>query len=117
MELPFPKEKKMILQVGGIYRYKDADPKDSDAYALCMGRDAFYFLFDGIDHIENEVEIGAVHYMEHVEHYALSVNKLTKTWAIRDSSSKLRPNYILVSGKYNDGFVESLRPILRVFHK
>lgn len=117
MELLFTTEEKMILQIGGIYRYKDADPKDNDAYALCMGRDGFYFLFDGIDHIENECEIDSAHFMEHVEHYTLSINKLKKTWSIKNSGRKSHPDYILVSGNYKDGFEESLRPLLKMFHK
>lgn len=94
--------------IGGIYRDDNNDPDYDGCYALSMGRNAFYFLFDGIDDIENEVELACTHRMRLVEGYALGYNILKKEWYIRNSARKNQPDYVLQKGRFKDGFVESL---------
>lgn len=113
-------QKSQKLVVGGIYIYKD-EPVNTDYYdgkfGLCMGSDAFMFLFDGIDHIENEVELACAHRMKLVNGYCLAINKKEKKWYIRNSGIKGQPGYILAEGEYLEGFEESLRPFMKVFMK
>jgi hypothetical protein len=114
---PVEEESPVVTLIGGIYRDDNDEPDYDGCYALTMGSNAFCFLFDGMDHIENEVELACAHHMRLVKGYALCINKGKKKWQIRNSSIKGQPGYIIAEGNYNDGFVESLKPILKVFHK
>jgi len=107
------------LVAGGIYMYKEdtLDEIYDGMFGVCWGRDAFCFLMDGMDHIENEVEIASAHNMKLVEGYGLAYHKIKKEWYIRNSSRKHQPDYILASGKYNEGFEQSLKKYAAIFHK
>ena len=96
--------KKMI---GGIYRQGNTEYFLSDGYNL-------YYLFDGISHIKEDVEIDGSG--ELVEGYCLSVNVKNKTWKIKDTGHK-NCKHILQSGKYTGNFYESLKPILKILSK
>lgn len=114
-----PKPKKQILIVGGIYREDDDEPDYDGCYALCMGSDQFYFLFDGIMHIEEICELIYAHKMRLVKGYALAVKRENGKckWLIRNSSKKNCPDYILAQGTAGDGFWDSLDKFRKVFHK
>lgn len=103
------------LVIGGIYREKRL--VDEDECFLCMGQDAFYTLFDGISHIEEDVLLGQAHAMELLEGYTLAINKIEKRWMIRCSGRKNQADYIADEGRYFSGFEKSLSPIMKVFHK
>ncbi len=103
------------LVTGGIYREKRL--VDQEEYFLCMGQDAFYTLFDGIAHIEEDVLLGQAHAMELLEGYTLAVNTIKKRWMIRCSGKKNRTGYIAEEGSYKPDFEKSLQPIMKLFHK
>jgi hypothetical protein len=105
--------------IGGIYRDDNDDPDYDGCYALTMGRDAFAFLFEGINHIEEIVEIGCAHKMRLIKGYGLAYVKKDEEewWMIRDSSKKYQSDYIIAKGKCGPNFKRSLNKILKVFHK
>lgn len=106
------------LIVGGIYRDDNDEPDYDGCYALCMGSDRFYFIFEGITHIEEIVEIGCAHKMRLVPGYCLAIIKKPKPiWQIRNSSRKCYPDYIISQGNCEESFLESLIPFKKVFHK
>lgn len=107
------------LVTGGIYMDKSETLEDKydGKFGLCMGQDKFYFIFNGIAHIEEIVEIGSAHNMKLVHGYTLSLNKHDKKWRIKNSGAKGQPDYILDEGDYLDGFEESLKPFFKVFMK
>jgi len=112
------KEERTRLVFGGIYTDKDPDDVDSLApYAICFGSNSFHFLYDGISHVDEITELCCAHKMKLVEGYALAIVKNKKIFQIRDSSRKHQPDYIIFEGSYEDGFEESLRPMLKVLHK
>ena len=115
-----PSSKPQRLVAGGIYIPKE-EPVNGDYYdgkfGLCMGTDRFMFVFDGIDHIENEVELACAHRMKLVEGYCLAINKIEKKWYIRNSGIKGQPGYILAEGEYLEGFEKSLERFMKVFMK
>lgn len=107
-----------IIVCGGIYTDKNPDDVDPLApYGLCPGGNGLHFLFDGISHIEEITEIACLHRMKLVEGYGLAILKNKKIFQIRHSGRKHQPDYIIFEGHYEDGFEESLRPILKIFHK
>ncbi len=116
--------------IGGIYTEKDPESRDPLApYAVCFGSNQFYFLFDGIDHIQNIVELACGHKMELVQGYTLGIVKKKidykqsppvvkeNVFEIRNSARKNQEDYIIFTGKYGEDFEESLRPYLKMFHK
>lgn len=126
----FPEVKKSLpenegccrLMIGGIYTEKNPDDRDPlGPYALCMGSNQFYFIFDGIDHIENIVEVACGHKMMLVEGYALALIKDHKGGGyhiqIRDSGKKGQPDYIIWEGHAEESFDHSLKRFKSVFHK
>jgi transcriptional antiterminator Rof (Rho-off) len=116
---PTEKEKKPLLVCGGIYRDNNDEPDYDGCYALCMGSDQFYFIYDGINHIQEIVEIACSHTMRLVPGYTLAIKKDGNKykWQIRNSSKKHEKDYIIAEGNAGDGFRESLNPFLKVFHK
>jgi hypothetical protein len=111
---------KRPLLIGGIYIYKGEkdEPYYDGKYALCLGKDCFHFLFEGIDLIDQENEIACAHKMERMEGYGLAYNIIKNEWFIRNSAEKNNPDYIIASGKFNpDTFVKSLKPALKIFMK
>ena len=113
-----PIEKPTKLVAGGIYISKEDDLNDiyDGMFGLCMGNNGFYFLFDGMDHIENIMEIASAHTMRIVEGYCLAINKREKMWSIKNSALPPEKRY-LASGHYSEGFEESLKPFFKVFMK
>lgn len=107
--------------IGGIYTdnpdWQDKSTYYDGQYALTMGKNAFYFIFNGICDIEEIVELANKHNMILCKGYALAFNTMKKIWQIRDSGKKGMPDYIIAEGSYEDGFPESLRPLMKVFHK
>lgn len=87
--------------------------KLGEDYALRMGN-ALYFLFDGINDIEEEVEIGNVNEGNLVDGYCLKLNKQKKKWQIVDTGHKCCKD-IITSGKYGDGFEQSMEKFIKVF--
>jgi len=112
-------QKKKQLIIGGIYREDNNDPDYDGCYALCMGSDQFYFIFNEITNIEEEVEIACAHRMRLVEGYTLvtTFSNDKWKWQIRNSSIKNQPNYILQEGNKTKHFKESLKPFMMVFSK
>jgi len=108
----------MRLVIGGIYRDNNDSPDYDGCYSLCMGSDTFYAIFEGITHIEEVVEIGGAHNMRLVEGYTLAlIHKPTPMWQIRNSGRKCYPDYIIAKGNCKESFFESLKPLMRIFHK
>lgn len=108
------------LMIGGIYRDDNDDPDYDGCYALCMGNNAFYFIFNGIDHIENIVELACAHKMRKVAGYALALIKQPDgqyEWQIRNSGIKGSDKYILQKGKAEPSFHDSLSKFRKVFMK
>ena len=103
---------------GGIYISKEDDLNDiyDGMFGLCMGKNGFYFLFDGMDHIENIVEIASAHTMRIVLGYCLAINNREQMWSIKNSALPPDKRY-LASGHYSEGFEESLKPFFKVFMK
>jgi len=102
------KMRRIIMQIGGIY-------EEYGEYSLSDGKNLF-LLFDGISHIKCDTTIAPSNPGEHLVGYCLSINRATKEWRIRDTGHK-KCKHILASGKYEDGFEESLKPILSLFNK
>ena len=88
--------------------------KDGEDYAIRMGK-SLYFLSDGMSDICEDVEIGNINEDKLVEGYCLRVNKLEKKWNIIDTGHKNCKD-IIATGDYKEGFIESLRPITKVFN-
>ena len=84
-------------------------------YALRMGK-KLHFLSDGISDIDEDVEIGNINESNLIEGYGFSIDKIKKEWRIKDNGFKCCKD-IIVTGKYNNGFEESLKPMLKVFMK
>ena len=113
---PIEKEEPLLM-IGGIYTDKREECVDPDApYAISFGK-AFHFLFNGMDHINNIVEIGGAHNMKLVKGYALAVLRNKKIIQIRNSGIKHSPEYIIWQASYEEGFYESLKPYKKIFHK
>lgn len=96
--------------IGGVYK-----EKGSDEYAVSDGKHLFW-LFDGIDHIESDVDLNIPSSIEHVDGYSLHIDKAKKTWSIRDTGHK-NCKHILQSGSYEEGFEKSLKSLLGMFNK
>jgi hypothetical protein len=107
------------LVIGGIYRDDNDEPDYDGCYALCMGSNNFYFIFEGITHIQEIVEIACAYKMREMKGYALGIKKLQDgyEWQIRNSGKKNQPDYILAKGSCTESFRKSLDPFLKVFHK
>jgi hypothetical protein len=118
LEIPLS-ERPQRLVIGGIYRDDNNDPDYDGCYALCMGNDQFFFIFNGITHIEEIVELACAHKMRLVNGYSLTIvfkeNKWS--WQIRNSAIKHDSKYILASGSCGSYFKESLKPFLKIFFK
>ena len=119
-EVKLPVEENVQLVIGGIYT--DKDPNDQDPlapYAICFGGNAFRFIFDGIEHIDEIVECGCAHKMKLVEGYTLAM--LTKethiVLQIRDSGKKGQNDYIIWEGQAPLHFRKSMDRYLKIFHK
>ena len=82
-------------------------------YALRIGG-KLHFLSDGISDIKEDVEIGNIDENDLLEGYCLSIDKINKKWKIKDTGFKNCKD-IIASGKYNNGFEESLKPIFKIF--
>ena len=87
--------------------------KSGGDYALRMG-EKLYFLFDGISDIQEEVEIGNINTKDKIDGYCLRFGR--GMWKIIDTGHKCCKD-ILASGKYGEGFEESMKPLLKVFNK
>jgi len=114
------KEPEYHLVIGGIYRDDNNEPDYDGCYALCMGSNQFYFIFEGITHIEEIVEIACAHKMREMKGYALAIKQnhdKDDEWMIRDSSRKHDPEYIIARGSCTKSFRTSLNPFLKIFHK
>lgn len=110
------------LVCGGIYTEKDPEDRDPNApYAICFGANRFHFIFDGMDHIENIVEIGYAHKVELVEGYALAMKKMpdgSLELQIRNSARKHEEDYIIWKCKADpELFPQSMKKYLAIFHK
>jgi len=108
--------------IGGIYRDDNNELDYDGCYALTMGNDMFYFLFEGIDHIETEVEIACAHKMKLMDGYGLAVKKTNGSkyfneWEIRNSGLKHTDKYIIASGNCGTYFNESLKQFKKIFSK
>lgn len=119
-EVKLPVEENVQLVIGGIYTDKDPNDQDPSApYAICFGGNAFRFIFDGITHIDEIVELGCAHKMKLVEGYALAM--LTKethlVLQIRDSGKKGQDDYILWECQAPLFFRDSMKRYLQIFHK
>ena len=86
--------------------------KDGNDYGLIMG-EAVYFLRDGIETIDEDVEIG-FDKSKVLDGYSFGINKIKKVWHIKDTGQHCCKK-IIASGKYGKGFEESLKPIAKVF--
>ena len=86
--------------------------KDKNDYGLIMG-EAVYYLRDGIETIDEDVEIG-FDKSKVLNGYSFGINKAKKIWRIRDTGQNCCKE-IIASGKYGKGFEESLEPIMKVF--
>ena len=108
-----------LLIIGGIYMYREDNFIDmyDGMFAICFGTDKFHFLFNGIEHIENECELATASKMKHLPVYVLAINYIHMKWFIKDPSRKNKPGYILQEGDYIAGFEQSLEPYLKIFHK
>jgi hypothetical protein len=82
-------------------------------YALRMGN-SLYFLEDGIQDIETDIEIGNIDEDKLVNGYGLRIDKRHKKWKIIDTGHKNCKD-ILAEGKYKEGFEQSLEKFLRIF--
>ena len=116
---PIIEEKEVTMVIGGIYTDKDPDNTDPQApYCISFGR-AFHFIFDGINHIDEIVEIGGAHNMKIVEGYTLAMvgpeDKMKLQ--IRNSSIKGQENYILWECTAGSHFKKSMAKYLKIFHK
>lgn len=112
------KEEHYHLVAGGIYTEKDPDNVDPlSPYMICFGANAFHSIFDGMDDIDNEVILAYAHHVKLVPGYGLRFNKQSKKLMICNSSIKNKPEYIIWEGHYEDGFVESIKPYLKIFEK
>jgi len=105
------------MVIGGIYKDKGATG-DAIEYLVHLAPNSLFCIFDGITDIQEITELGInENNFDLVQGYALSFKKLNNTWQIRDSAKKHEPDYIIQSGRYEDGFIESLKPYLKQFHK
>jgi len=95
-----PKEYGFIYKLGGDY-------------ALRMGN-TLYFLFDEIDDIETEVEIGNTDEKNLLDGYALKLKTAKKEWQIIDTGHKNCKD-IIASGKYGNNFEKSMEKFIKVF--
>lgn len=116
---PIVEEKEVNLVIGGIYTDKDPENTDPEApYCISFGR-AFHYIFDGINHIDEIVEIGGAHTMKIVKGYALTLvgpeDKMKLQ--IRNSSIKGQDKYILWECNAGPYFKESIKKYLKMFHK
>ena len=116
---PIEQEPTYHLVIGGVYRDDNDEPDYDGCYALCMGRNQFYFIFEGITHIEEIVEIACAHKMREMKGYALAIKQYPDKyeWMVRDSGRKHDPEYIIARGSCTESFRTSLNPFLKVFHK
>jgi len=87
--------------------------KDGLDYGLIMGVNV-YFLRDGIEDIEEDVEI---EYDETkiLEGYGFGINKIKKIWHIKDTGHLCCKN-IIATGKYEGDFEKSLAPFIKIFN-
>ena len=119
----FPQAQEEIIHkkliTGGIYRDDNNEPDYDGCYALCMGSDQFYTIFEGINHIEEITELACAHKMRLMPGYALAIITKNKDcrWQIRNSGIKNDPKYIIAEGSCGPYFKESLKPFLKVFQK
>lgn len=111
-------EREPLLMIGGIYTEINPDHRDPlGPYSICFGSNQFYAIFDGIDHIENIVELCCAHRMMKVDGYGLKVNLIKKTISIVNSGkTKDNPEYCIWKGEYSDPFWESMQHFRKIFH-
>lgn len=86
--------------------------KDGEDYGVIFG-EAVYFLRDGIETIDEDVEIG-YKTLSIIEGYSFGINKIKKEWRIKDTGHKCC-KHILATGKYRENFEKSLAPFLKCF--
>lgn len=86
--------------------------KEGNDFGLIMGK-AVYFLRDDISDIKEDVEIG-YNKKNLLDGYSLGIDKIKKIWRIRDTGHN-NCKEIIASGKYKEGFEESLKPFFKVF--
>jgi len=112
----FPAEPKERIVIGGIYIPKGCKVGDPDVeFNISFGK-ALHLLYDGMSDIDNDVEIGGFHNYQLVDNYNMSIDKVHKKWKIKDTGFKQCKD-VIATGSYVDGFEESMRPYLRIFHK
>jgi len=86
--------------------------KEGEDVGLIMGQNV-YFLSDGISDIKEDVEIGYnKKYL--LDGYSFGINTKKKEWRIRDTGHNCCKE-IIASGKYKEGFEESLKPFIKIF--
>ena len=101
---------------GGVYIAKGLSIDDPEAEWNFLWGKGLMLLYDGINDIFSDIEIGGLHNYQLVDGYSFGINKIEKTWHIRDTGFKGCKHY-LKKGKYINGFEESLQPIFKAIHK
>lgn len=106
--------------IGGIYVPKGCDPEDPETeFSIYFGNEAgaLHLLFDGMDHIENDVEIGGMQNYDYVDGYCMSVRRHDNEWRVKDTGHH-GCKKILARGKCDaNSLLKSLEPYLKIFSK
>ncbi len=96
-----------VLKIGGIYIDKGQELDQVIEFGLFIGgeRTIWFEPNDTIESIYELTEIGGVGNLEEVEGYSFGINKVHKTWHVKDTGHK-HGKHILWQGQYKGDRVE-----------